>query len=109
MKVSDELLAQMVNVFGQAWHERQQSEVPPMNGDRRRAGLRAALELLPDVEPFTFAGYPDRPAYLHPTCGTVVDIDPAMTGEGSMTDAVAAGECDCENTGPWLRIYVERS
>lgn len=58
---------------------------------------------VPDVVPFVFAGYPDNPVFLH-GCGTVVDVV-----EGSDTwDQVRAGECDCENTGPWKRIYVLR-
>jgi hypothetical protein len=58
----------------------------------------------PDVEPFTFAGFPDNEVYLHP-CGTVVDTVP-----GSDTEAdVKAGQCDCENTAPWQRIYVEKT
>jgi hypothetical protein len=56
------------------------------------------------LERFTFPGYPDNPVYLHPVCGTVVDVSPLS---GDAVDAVDAGECDCENTGPWLRIYVE--
>lgn len=52
--------------------------------------------------PFRFAGYPDNPVYIHPACGTVVDVVP-----GNDTDkAVTAGECDCENTSPWKLIYV---
>lgn len=68
------------------------------------AGLTAALADVPDVEPFTFAGYPDNPVFLHP-CGTVVDASP---GSDTMA-AIEAGECDCENTAPWMRIYVEKT
>jgi hypothetical protein len=67
------------------------------------AGLEAVLRDVPDVVPFTFAGYPDHQVFLHP-CGTVVDVAP-----GSDTEAdVRAGACDCENTSPWMRIYVEK-
>lgn len=65
-------------------------------------GLRAALVDVPDVQPFTFRGSLDNPVYIH-QCGTVIDVVP-----GSETDdQVQAGECDCENTSPWLRIYVD--
>jgi hypothetical protein len=68
------------------------------------AGLEAILGNVPDVEPFTFFGYPDNPVFLHP-CGTVVDAR-----EGTdLWGQVQAGECDCENTAPWMRIYVERA
>jgi hypothetical protein len=60
---------------------------------------------LPEVEPFAFAGYPDNPVYIHPTCGTVVDVSPLNK---DTRDAVDRGECDCENTMPWLRVYVEK-
>ena len=100
---------QMVDDFGEAWHARQMSGVPCQPGDKRRAGLAAALKDVPDVEPFAFDGYPDNPVYLHPSCGTVVDVAPIRI---DMHDQAAyekwLAECDCENTGPWLRIYVER-
>jgi len=73
------------------------------------AGLREALKDVPDVQPFVHSGYPDNPVFIHPSCGTVIDADPAMRGiEGSVWSDIAAGECDCENTAPWLRIYVEK-
>lgn len=68
------------------------------------AGLAAALDGVPDVEPFAFAGYPDSEVFLHP-CGTVVD---AVSGSGTM-HSIKDGECDCENTAPWMRIYVEKT
>ena len=74
-------------------------------GDVHKA-LQAVLDSLPDVVPFAFKGYPDNSVYLHPTCGTVVDVSPD-TGAGRAE--VDRGECDCENTAPWLRIYVERA
>lgn len=40
---------QMVDDFGEAWHARQMSGVPCQPGDKRRAGLTAALKPL---EPF---------------------------------------------------------
>lgn len=80
-------------------------EVTATDAHAIRSGLERALKSVPDVEPFTFAGYPDNPVYIHPTCGTVVDVSPAGK---DMRAAVDAGECDCENIGPWLRIYVER-
>lgn len=67
------------------------------------AGLEAVLPLLPNVEPFAFEGT-TYPVFLH-RCGTVVDAP-----EGSeMREQVDAGECDCENTSPWYRIWVEKS
>ena len=69
-------------------------------------GVLAALTDVPDVEPFAFAGYPDNPVYLHATCGTVVDVSPAKPND--TLAQIDAGECDCENTSPWKRIYVER-
>lgn len=74
-------------------------------------GLTRALKDVPDVVPFAYSGWPGaekRHVFLHPPCGTVTDADPALTGEGSLWDAVQAGECDCETSAPWLRIYVER-
>lgn len=68
------------------------------------AGLEEALRSVPDVEPFTFAGYPDSEVYLHP-CGTVVD---AVPDSGTM-HSIKAGECDCESGAPWMRIYVEKT
>lgn len=78
------------------------------------ANLQAVLDLIeqdrPDVEPFTFTGHPNLYVYLHPACGTVVDADPVHAGvEGSVYQQVQDGECDCENTSPWKRIYVERA
>jgi hypothetical protein len=62
----------------------------------------------PDVEPFAFAN-DTRPVFLQ-SCGTVCDADPANEGiENSTWEQIKAGGCDCENTGPWKRIYVERS
>lgn len=69
------------------------------------ARLQAVLDLI-DVEEFRFAGYPDNQVYIHPACGTVVDVVP---GRSDMRYAVAAGECDCENNGSWVRIFVQRS
>lgn len=99
MKVSDEIVTR----FRQASPYVYRRMLEP---GQTREHLQAALDTLPDVQPFAFAGYPDNPVYLHPTCGTVVDVSPISR---DMRDAVDAGECDCENTGPWLRIYVERS
>jgi hypothetical protein len=59
----------------------------------------------PVLVPFAFPGYPDNPVYLH-RCGTVIDVVPGSHGDAA--EAVAAGECDCESTSPWMRIYVER-
>ena len=67
------------------------------------AGLEVALRDVPEVRPFTFPGYPDSEVYLH-GCGTVVDVLP---GPNDTRECVEAGECDCENTSPWMRIYVE--
>jgi hypothetical protein len=67
------------------------------------AGLETVLADVPDVVPFTFAGYPDNPVFLHP-CGTVVDVVPGSDTEADVQD----GACDCETPGPWMRIYVER-
>lgn len=74
-------------------------------GDGMCVGLEAVLADVPDVVPFTFAGYPDNPVYLH-KCGTVVDVGPIGT---EIRAQVEAGECDCENTSPWMRIFVEKS
>lgn len=95
---------QMIDAFKTAWHEQDalDTQVP---GARSGAGIQAVLDLLPDVEPFTFTGYPDNPVYLH-KCGTVVDVSPVSKGARAEVDA---GECDCENTSPWMRIYVERA
>ena len=71
-----------------------------------RRGLEAVLRDVPDVQPFTFPNYPHHVTVLHPAYGTVESYDPALTGEGSMARAIAEGLCDCENTGPWLRVYV---
>jgi len=66
-----------------------------------------ALATRPDVKPFTFAGYEGRPVFIHGSCGTIIDVDPAHAGiENSTFEQVRAGECDCENTGPWFRVYV---
>jgi hypothetical protein len=67
------------------------------------AGLEEALRDVPDVVPFAFPGYRDRPVYLHP-CGTVAEV--GVEDEGT---AAHIRRCDCENTEPWMRIYVERS
>jgi hypothetical protein len=71
-----------------------------------RAGLEAALKDVPDVQPFTFLNYPHHVTVLHPPCGTVETYDPAMNGCASMQAAIKDGLCDCENTSPWLRVYV---
>ncbi len=80
-----------------------------LDRDEIEKGVQAVLDLIeqeqPQVQPFTFTGYPDNPVYLHPSCGTVVDVSPINT---DTKDSVDAGECDCENTMPWLRIYVEK-
>lgn len=68
-----------------------------------RAGLEAALAAVPDVVPFTLSGYPDDLMFIH-GCGAVIDV---VKGSDAW-DQVQAGECDCENTGPWERIYVLR-
>jgi hypothetical protein len=70
--------------------------------------VRAALKDVPDVEPFTFAGYRGHVTVIHSPCGTVETYDPATTGPASLSAAIAEGLCDCENTSPWLRIYVEK-
>jgi hypothetical protein len=78
--------------------------VVPASVDECRTVVAAVLRDVPDVEPFAFAGYPDNPVFLHP-CGTVTDAK-----EGTdLWDQVQAGECYCENTQPWHRIYVEKS
>lgn len=99
MKVTDE----MIKAFAGGWHaaDAQGTHVP---GARRRAGLEAALASVPDVEPFTFAGYPENEVYVHP-CGTVADVVP---GASVLRTCIEAGECDCESTSPWRRIYVEK-
>lgn len=68
--------------------------------------LQAALADVPDVEPFTFgsAQAPPLAVYIH-QCGTVIDVSPA---DPATAEQVAAGECDCETTSPWRRVYVER-
>jgi hypothetical protein len=68
-------------------------------------GLTAALKDVPDVVPFAFPGYPDRPVYLHP-CGTVAEV--GVEDENTAAH-IRRGECDCEGGQPWMRIYVERS
>lgn len=57
-----------------------------------------------EIVPFTFAGYPDIPVYLHP-CGTVLDVPAEAT---DLIEQLATGECDCETPGRWMLIYVER-
>jgi hypothetical protein len=98
----------MIKAFGEAWgraHEevKESAGLAPV-GHRRRAGLEAVLAEVPDVEPFTFAGYPDNEVYLHP-CGTIMDVLP---GRSDVRSDVEDGVCDCENTAPWRRVYVER-
>jgi hypothetical protein len=68
-------------------------------------GLTRALKDVPDVEPFTFPGYPDNEVYLHP-CGTVTDVLP---GPSETRACVEDGACDCEGGQPWRRIYVEKT
>lgn len=83
-------------------------EITATDAHAIEAGLAAALKDVPDVVPYTFTGFPSLIAYIHPPCSTVVDVDPAHAGiKGSLYEQVANGECDCENTSPWLRIYVE--
>jgi hypothetical protein len=77
--------------------------VVPATVEECRTVVEAVLRDVPDVVPFTFEGYPDSQVFLHP-CGTVVDVVPGT----DLWDQVQAGECDCENTSPWMRIYVER-
>lgn len=67
-------------------------------------GLTRALKDVPEADPFRFAGYPDREVFLHASCGTVVDAVPGTETRGQ----VDRGECDCEDTSPWLRVYVEK-
>jgi hypothetical protein len=50
----------------------------------------AAAGVLRDIEPFRFSGYPDNPVYIHPSCGTVVDV---VAGSDT-SDSVSQGECD---------------
>jgi hypothetical protein len=67
-----------------------------------------AMATRPDTVPFTFPNYPHHVTYLHPPCGTVESVDPAYAGvQGSMTQAIAEGLCDCENASPWVKVYVE--
>lgn len=92
----------MIDAFGETLERVPRREI--------EEGIQAVLDLIererPDVEPFTFAGYPDNPVYLHPTCGTVLDVSP--DGTTDRDQQVNLGECDCENTVPWRKIYVER-
>ena len=74
-----------------------------------QAGLEAVLKDVPDVVPFADPAAAGRLTYIHPSCWTVIDADPAMKGiKGSVWTDIEAGDCDCENTSPWQRIYVER-
>lgn len=101
---------QMVSAFTQAvWLDDSPATYRELDSDEIKAGLAAALKDVPDVEPYTFTGFPNLIAYIHPPCSKVMDVDPAHAGvKWSLYEQVAAGECDCENASPWLRIYVER-
>lgn len=76
----------------------------PCSREQARKAVQAVLSGLPDVEPFTFTGHEGLRVYIH-QCGTVIDVSPA---DPATAEQVAAGECDCENTSPWRRIYVEK-
>lgn len=92
MKITDKMIRKAQNA----------GEMP--DSSNAREALAAALEDVPDLEPFTFPGYPDNEVYLH-KCGTVTDVLP---GPNDTRACIEAGECDCENTSPWMRIYVEK-
>lgn len=97
MKVTDKMIY--------AFCDAPDGEMTGAEAEWIEARLQKVLDLI-DLEPFTFTGYPDNPVYLHPPCGTVVDVSPLHK---DMRDCVDRGECDCENTQPWVRIYVERA
>ena len=98
---------QMISAFTKAvWLDDSPAAYRELDSDEIKAGLAAALRDMPDVVPFAFDGYPDNPVYLHPACGAVVDV--SSLGIGASFEQVDRDECDCENTSPWLRIYVER-
>jgi hypothetical protein len=82
----------------------QNCDRPDMWGEQIRAGLQAVLDTLPDLEPFHFTGFPNSTVYMHSTCGTVVDVVP---GSDTWED-VEQGNCDCENSAPWYRVYVRK-
>lgn len=72
-----------------------------------REALLAALEDVPDVEPFSDSEAPGRHTFVHSPCWALADADPAMKGiKGSIWDDIESGECDCRTPGPWRRIYV---
>lgn len=97
MKVTEHMIRKVLMETDVQWEE------------DARAALEVVLKDVPDVEPFTDTAARGRHAFIHPPCWTVVDADPAMKGiEGSIWTDIEAGECDCENTSPWLRIYVEK-
>lgn len=54
--------------------------------------------------PFTFKGYPDHPVFIH-QCGTIQDLSPLS--KDALADIVA-GLCDCENTSPWMKVYIKK-
>jgi hypothetical protein len=55
-----------------------------------------------EVAPFAFRGHPDLPVFIHSNCGTVLD---AVPGSDTWVE-IEQGNCDCETSGPWHRVYV---
>lgn len=85
---------------------------PKTRRSARLVGIQAVLDLIgqdrPDVEPFAFTGHPDNMVYVHGNCGTVIDVLPQPMHRDMWAD-IEQGNCDCETSGPWFRIYVEKA